>query len=165
MAKGKGGRPTLFTPELLETILDEISEGSTQRACFRVPGRPTWRAWCKWKRANPEFLPQLAQADLDWCEFKEEKVNSIALDESKDIHNYEERIESEKNGLTIKTGATTDNTSVQRHKLQIETITRMMKWKNPARYGDKIEQQLTGKDGESLTPILNITIAGPKTNG
>lgn len=161
MAKGKAGRPGVITPELLEVVLDEIAEGSTERACFRKEGRPDWRTWCRWKRKNLEFAPRIAQANEDWCASMEAFVTDRANDTSQDVHHYEERIESEKNGLTVKTGATTDNTATQRAKLQIDTAFRLMVAKMPQRYGQKVQQELTGKDGAELTPVLNITIAPP----
>lgn len=161
MTKKKVGRPTLFTPELVAQILKEISEGSTERGCFRVPGRPAWQNWCLFKRsASAEFHDQLARAEKDWCAVHEDLVQKIAMDDSKDVHEWEETIEGPK-GVTIKRGATTDNTSVQRHKLQIETLQRIMKWKLPERYGDKVHSEITGKDGKELqafAPVLNITI-------
>lgn len=144
MAPKKIGRPTVFTEAFLEEILDEIAEGSTERACFRKPGRPMWRNWCKFKRNNPEFRPRLAQANEDWCAVKEDSVEVIAMDDSNDVHNYTETTVSDKNGTTIKTGATTDNTSVNRARLQIDTIKNLMKWKMPERYGDKIQTEHSG---------------------
>jgi hypothetical protein len=153
MATKKMGRPTVFTPELQIEILNEISEGSTQRACFRKDGRPTWRAWCAWKRDNPDFLPRLAQADRDWCEFHEAELQRIALDESNDVRECVETIDSP-NGITTKRKTTTDNTSVQRHKLQIETISRLMKWKMPERYGDKVQNEHSGSI--SVVPVIEL---------
>lgn len=170
--KKKTGRPTVFTPELLAEIIKEISEGETERGCFRKPGRPDWSSWCKFKQtASEEFFHQLAIAEKAWCAVHEDLCRQIAMDDSKDVHNYEERIDSEKNGLTVKTGATTDNTSVNRARLQIDTIRNLMKWKMPERYGDKVQQELTGKDGAALIPaVLNISIvtkdgSGNKTGG
>jgi hypothetical protein len=142
MAK-KLGRPTLFTKELQQEILNEIANGSTQRACFRKEGRPTWTAFCLWKRENPDFLNQLAQADKDWCQFYEAELQRIALDESNDVRECVETIDAP-NGITTKRKTTTDNTSVQRHKLQIDTISRLMKWKMPERYGEKVQQEHSG---------------------
>ncbi len=160
MAKKKVGRPTVFTPELIAQILKEISEGETERGCFRKEGRPAWSNWCVWKRQHLEFQDQLAQAERDWCAVHEDLVQQIAMDDSKDVHEWEETIDGPK-GMTVKRGATTDNTSVQRHKLQIETLQRIMKWKLPERYGDKMRSEITGKDGvelQAFAPVLNITI-------
>lgn len=161
MAKLRG-RPTLFTEELLETILDEISHGSTERECFRKEGRPNWSNWTRWKRANPSFRAQLTQASEDWCESMEAELYRIANDETRDVLEWEETSEGLK-GVTTKRGKSSDNTAVQRDRLRVDTISRMMKWKMPQRYGDKITQEVTGPEGAALVPILNITIA--KKNG
>lgn len=151
----KVGRPTVFTPELLETILQEISEGETQRGCFRKPGRPSWVAWGHFKnRAEPEFLSQLAHAEKLWCEVHEDRIQAIALDDSKDVHNYTETTVSDQRGTTVKTGATTDNTSVNRAKLQIDTISRLMKWKMPERYGEK--QQIEHSGNVNIQPAIEL---------
>lgn len=149
------GRPTNFTPEFVDEILVEITEGSTERACFRKEGRPAWANWCRYKRLNPEIYNRLAQVERDWCAVHEDLVHKIAMDESKDVHQYEEITDSPK-GRTIRTGATTDNTSVQRHKLQIETVTKMMKWKLPDIYGDKVENKHTGS--VLIAPAINMSV-------
>lgn len=150
----KLGRPSAFTPELLEEILTDISNGLTERASFRKPGRPEWSCWTRWKRANPDFYTQLAHAERDWCTVHEDVVHTVANDISKDITPYEEKTVSDRNGITIKTGATSDNTAVQRHKLIIDTTKNLMKWKMPERYGDKIQNEHSGSI--SVVPVIEL---------
>jgi hypothetical protein len=87
----------------------------------------------------------------------EDKLYQIALDETRDVLEWEETSEGPR-GLTTKQGRSSDNTAVQRDRLKADTISRMMKWKMPQRYGDKITQEVTGPNGGDLVPVLNINI-------
>jgi transposase len=49
------GRPTVATPELVEAILDRLSEGEPLRAICRAAGMPGRGTVYRWRRADPEF--------------------------------------------------------------------------------------------------------------
>ncbi len=153
------GRPTLFTAEVLEEILEWVSHGGTERAYFRQEGKPSWRAWTNFKRNSPSFLPQLMIAKEDYCEVKEDEIYNIAMDRSSDYHAWEETTVGPK-GTTVKTGVTSDNTFVQRHRLQIDTIWKIMRSTMPRKYGDKVQQEISGPGGGPI-PVVNI---GAKTS-
>lgn len=154
----KKGRPTLFTTELLEKILDWISDGGTERAFFRQPNLPTWRNWTKFKRANLEELrPQLLASKEDYCEVKEDEIQQIANDTSRDVI-FDEIESTTKDGrLTVKKVAKSDNTAINRDRLRIDTIWKLMRATMPRKYGDKTTTELTGADGKDFTININLT--------
>lgn len=154
------GRPPAFTPEILEKVLDLISDGETERSVFRREALPAWRTWTKFKRENAEFIPQLLRAKEDYCEVKEDEIYLISRDTTGDLHKWIETTDGPR-GRTVKQGVTSDNTSVQRHRLQIDAIWKLLRSTMPRKYGEHIQQELTGKDGADLVPVLNITIAPP----
>lgn len=140
--KKKGrGRPTVFTPEILENILTWVAEGGTEFSFFKQDNTPAWRTWTKFKRENPDFIPKLIGAKEDYCEVKEHEVLEIANDTSRDFHSWTETVEGPR-GLTTKKGVTSDNTACQRARLQIDTIWRVLKSTMPRKYGDKLEQEV-----------------------
>ena len=54
---------------------------------------------------------------------------------------------------------------VQRDRLRIDTRKWLLSKALPKIYGDKITQEVTGKDGSALVPVLNVTIGKPKSEG
>lgn len=161
------GRPTKFTPEFQQFVLDKIANGLTERAVFELPNTPDWTAWCQFKRncieKNPTFLRQLAEAEKDWCAWAERELIRVGYNEDRDYHRWEEVTEhntTKNSGTVTKRGVTSDNTAVQRDKLKSEALIRLMKAKRPDLYGDKVTAEHTGKNGENLfTPVVNITIS------
>lgn len=137
------GRPTLFTPELLNTVLTRISEGENERSIFRTEGFPTWQAWTAFKfrkaeEKSPEsqlFFVQYAQAKDAKYEAWEDKIIEIAKDDSRDII------------LDAKGNQRSDNTAVNRDRLQIDSMKWLMSKALPKKYGEKITQELTGAGG------------------
>lgn len=150
----KKGRPPVFTAELINLILELIAEGQTERAIFRRQGMPEWTTWSKYKREHPDFIPHLIRAKEDFCEVKEDEIYEISKDTSKDYHHWEETTEGPR-GVTIKRGVTSDNTSVQRNKLQIDTIWRLMRSTMPKKYGD--HQQLEHSGSINVQPIIELS--------
>lgn len=142
--RGKG-RPTVFTPAMLEKILRIIAEdGIPERAIFRQEGMPEWSSWTKYKRNHPEFIPQYTCAKADGCEVWEEHIYNVAHDESRDL---------QPDG---KGSVKSDNTAVNRDRLKIDTVWKLMRSTEPRKYGDKVQQELTGADGKDLIPALKL---------
>ncbi len=155
------GRPTVFTQEILEKILDLISGGLTEHAVSKLDGMPSWSAWCYFKRwakdNDAEFMSKLAQATDDWCTFQESKRHEIAEDQTRDVMDVEEITESEKHGTTIKRKKVSDNTAIQRDRLRVDVIENTLKWKLPQKYGDKAQVTHQNPDGSGLSVIVNIS--------
>lgn len=76
----------------------------------------------------------------------EDDIDQIASNETRDL---------QPDG---KGGFKSDNTFVNRDRLRIDTKKWIMCKRMPHIYGDKIQQEVTGKDGKDLIPVLNITI-------
>lgn len=159
MAKNKGGRPSAFNAELLEEILLAMAEGHSERQIFERAGYPEWRTWSKYKREHPEFIPHYVQAKEDGYKVWEHRMLIRAQDTSRDvIYDESEILDKDGNVKSTKKIAKSDNTAVNRDRLIIDTMKWQMSKIMSKIYGDKIEQQLTGKDGAEFQPILNITI-------
>lgn len=142
--RGKG-RPTLFTPALLDFIIQEISDGCTEYSIFLKPAMPCWRAWTKYKREHPDFIPIYAQAKGDCYEVWEHKMRTRAMDESRDL---------QPDG---KGGFKSDNTAVNRDRLCIDTDKWLMSKLMSKKYGDKVQQELSGPEGGPI-PGLKVII-------
>jgi hypothetical protein len=62
---GKGGPPTIRTPEIRERLLALLGEGIPLREICRVPGMPSRSPIYRWRRADPEFNDQFESA-AEW---------------------------------------------------------------------------------------------------
>ena len=155
------GRPTTYTKERGDQICELISEGRTTLAVSRMLGMKR-HTIIKWARKYPDFGAMYAQARQHLYEHWADEILDDAENETRD--NVSRRVI--KTGYSQKLGdynetieqITSDNTAVQRDRLKVDSKKWLLSKLLPKEYGDKIETQLTGKDGESLTPVLNITI-------
>lgn len=103
---------------------------------------PAWRTVYDWKNADAAFSARIAGA-------REAGFDAIAH-ECLDIADETafDTIEGE-NGLRANTEW------ISRSKLRVETRLKLLaKW-DPQRYGDKIQQEVTGKGGGALQIVLN----------
>jgi hypothetical protein len=117
-------RPSEFTQEIADKILDRISEGEMLTKICGEEGMPPRKTVYTWLAARPAFKDAYARAREEWAEFYEEKVLSIAFDDKGDFF-----VEDGK--------AVADHARVQRARLQVDTLKWfMMKWA-PRRYGEK----------------------------
>lgn len=118
--KRKIGRPSKYSDEMAEKICEKIANGRSLRSICAEDGMPTTSTVCKWLIENKEFSEQYARA-------REEQADSFA-DEIIDIAD----------SVAPEAG------EVAKAKLQIDA----RKWKAskmaPKKYGDKVEQQITG---------------------
>jgi hypothetical protein len=117
-------RPSEFTQEVANKILDRVSEGEMLTKICNEEGMPPRKTVYTWMAARPAFKDAYARAREEWAEFYEERVLAIAFDDKGDFF-----IE---NGKTV-----ADHARVQRARLQVDTLKWfMMKWA-PRRYGEK----------------------------
>jgi hypothetical protein len=116
------GRPSGYTDEIAEKILDRISEGEMLTKICQEEDMPPRKTVYTWMSARAAFKAAYARAREEWAEFYEEKVLEIAFNDKGDFF-----IENGK--------AVADHARVQRARLQVDTLKWfMMKWA-PRRYG------------------------------
>lgn len=150
-AKKPTGRPTLFTEELIDKILEQIADGANERDIFKQEGYPIWRAWTAFKRKesineNSTFMPQYRMAFEDKYLCWESLITNISDDQSRD------QVPDGKGGYK------SDNTAVNRDRLRVDSRKWLMAKALPKVYGDKLQQELSNPDGTAFAPILNINV-------
>lgn len=127
--KNKGGRPTLFTKELADTICNQLSEGISLRTVCSGEGMPNKQTVFRWFRENKEFCDQYARA-------KEESADALA----------EEVLELSDESSRVVLGIDrSDNARVQAMKLRVDTRKWIMSKMKPKKYGDKMDLTSDGK--------------------
>jgi len=159
MAK-RGPKPKYDPQIILPEIFELMRLGYSSRSICRRKDFPSWSEFMRMiAETTDEMRDQYAQARECMVDAWVIDAVDIAKDESRDYQNYEETIESPK-GVTVKKAVKSDNTASQRDRLKCETILKVAAKMLPKKYGEKIQQEITGKDG--LAIVVNIT---PKPNG
>lgn len=118
--KRKTGRPTKYSDETVERICELIASGMSLRTVCSQEGMPSAVTVCKWLSENEEFSKQYARA-------REEQAVSFA-DEI----------------IQIADSVDPDSAAVAKAKLQIDSRKWLAARMAPKKYGDKVEQQITG---------------------
>ena len=118
--KRKTGRPSKYSDELAEKICELIASGMSLRAVCSQDSMPSAVTVCKWLSENEEFSKQYARA-------REEQAVSFA-DEI----------------ISIADSVEPDSAAVAKAKLQIDSRKWLAAKMAPKKYGDKVEQQITG---------------------
>lgn len=144
------GRPSSFTQEIADEIVDRLSKGEPLAEICRDDHMPAVRTVSDWKRANEAFSADFACARDEGYDQIAADCLRIADDSSGDDDPAEEELEGQGHGGALKRRRAGGAENVQRSKLRIETRLKLLaKW-DPKRYGDKVA--LTG-GGEGDAPI------------
>ena len=142
MLRGMSKRATKRTPEVIDRIIDGLSDGVPLRELCRQEGMPAWRTVYDWLAADDELAARFARArDLGFDAIAEEALG-IADDGTND---WMERRRQDGGVDTV-----VNSEHIQRSKLRIETRLKLLaKW-SPKRYGEKAEVAHTGADGGAV---------------
>ncbi len=146
------GRPSTFTQEIADEICARLSKGETLADICRDDHMPAVRTVSHWKEASEAFKADFARA-------REEGFDEIAADCL--------RIADETTFDTIITdnGDKPNTEWISRSKLRIETRLKLLaKW-DPKRYGDKVDVNHGGQDGNPVSMNWAIEFVKPKDEG
>lgn len=105
-----------------------------------------------WLSKDKGFSDQYARAMESRTEVLAEEILEIADESAADFTETED-------GKTVFNGE-----AVQRSKLRVDTRKWLMSKMAPKKYGDKITQELTGKDGKPLNTAPTIIFTGCPPN-
>jgi hypothetical protein len=145
------GRPDIFSQEKADLICEQISTTSKSlRTICKMKGMPSVQTVLKWLREDRRgFVAQYARAKEEQADFMCEEMIDIADDGSNDL-------------MTIEKGDTSyevENKEVtNRSKLRVETRKWLASKLKPKKYGDKLDMELTGKDGGPIETKFDITL-------
>ena len=116
-----GGRPTDYTPELASRFCGEIALGNSLRSVVARDDMPSHTAIYEWLAKYPEFAEQYARAKTDSGDSDADKIEEIA-----------ERVLS-------------GELEPQQARVAIDAYKWTAGKKRPKKYGDKIQQEVTGR--------------------
>lgn len=139
------GRPSSYSEEVAEAICERLSKGEPLAVICRDEAMPGYRTVYDWMRANEAFSASIARAREEGFDYIAADCLQIADDSAGDVK------------LVGDDEREVCNTEfVQRAKLRIETRLKLLaKW-DPKRYGDKVTQEITGKDGGPIDASVTV---------
>lgn len=137
------GRPTDYTPELADLVCERLANGESMRSVSRDDNMPAMCTLFKWLRIHPEFAQQYAKA-------KEESADAL-VEDMLDIADNQVEQPLIVDGLPMQVDGklvmVKDAVSVNHAKLRVDTRKWAASKLKPKKYGDKVTQEVTGKDG------------------
>lgn len=148
-----GGRPRGsdgYTDQIGAKVCSLVLQNYPVRQIAARKGMPTETTIWRWLAAHDDFREQYARAKELQAERFAEEIVEISDDGTND---WVER-EGE-NGHTI---TVVDHEHIQRSKLRVDARKWLMSKMAPKKYGDKIEHEVTGKDGGPLETITRIEL-------
>lgn len=124
------GRPTIFTPELMDKICHELSQGKSMRTVCKDPDMPDPATIFRWLRTNEEFCKQYARAKEESADAMSEEI----LDISDGAVNLAVEVDPKASGAVV-----------QAARLQVDTRKWLMSKMKPKRYADKLDLSSGGE--------------------
>jgi hypothetical protein len=124
-----GGRPSDYSPELVETICNLLIEGNSLRAIEDMDGMPSKTAILRWVSKHPEFRDQYARALEARTDAHADEILAIADDGHNDWmqKQFGDDVKWVENGEAIR-----------RSQLRIDSRKWLMSKLAPKKYGDKL---------------------------
>lgn len=142
------GRPLIYTKELADEICELLGRGIPLIKICKMEGIPSYSTVIGWlwkdTEYKKEFLNNYNEARRQQADYFAEEIVTIADDGENDTYT-----KYDKDGNPIKI---INFDHIGRSKLRMDARKWYSSKVEPKKYGDKIEQRLTGKDGEDLIP-------------
>lgn len=141
---------TLYNPQdFYDEICAWIADGKTLRAYSRQEGKPSHTLIYEWIDADKEFGLRFARARDAGHDSIAEECLEISDDGSNDTYETED-------------GERVNSDHIQRSKLRVWTRLQLLaKW-NPKKYGDKVQNEVSGPDGGPIPTELTIKFVDTK---
>lgn len=137
-----GGRPSKYTDDLALVICERLALGESLREVCSSDGMPDKSTVLRWIVGNEPFRDQYARAREAQTEHWLDEILEIADDGTND---WIER--QNKDGSKFEV---VDHENIARSRLRVDSRKWIMSKLAPKKYGDKITQELTGKDGGAI---------------
>lgn len=129
------GRPSTYTDELAQSLLDHVAEGGLLIDWCRIEGHPSTSTVQRWTEANEQFRAAYARARETGLHVMAEEVIAISDDASGDWRKGDK-------GEDV-----LDSEHVQRSRLRVDSRKWLASKLLPKVYGDKQQHEHSGPDG------------------
>lgn len=152
------GRPSIYTPELETKICDLIAEGKSLREICRADDMPSRDTIYAWMATNKAFSYRYEKSVEDRAEKLAEDILAIADDDTGDI-GYREGEGEDEDGQKAKPFIKIEN--IQRARLKVDARKWIASKLFPKKYGDKIQNEVTGANGGPLDFHVTVNLVRP----
>ena len=140
------GRPSRFTQKIADEICARLSKGEPLAEICRDDHMPAVRTVSDWRKAREGFSADFARA-------REEGFDQIATDCLRIAD------DTDNDTLFTENGDRPNTEWISRSKLRIETRLKLLaKW-DPKRYGDKVDINHGGQDGNPIKSETSVTVS------
>lgn len=134
------GRPSAYSDVIADAICERLAEGESLRSICSDDGMPDKSTVFRWLAANEGFCDQYARAREAQADSLFDDILDIADDGSND---WMEKRNSDGENI----GWQENGEALRRSVLRVDARKWMAGKLRPKKYGDKLVQELTGKDG------------------
>lgn len=131
-----------YSPELADAICELISSGKSIREICSAEGMPDKSSIFRWLGKHEEFRDQYARAKEEQTELYADELVEIADDISGDVSGELQMPNS---------------VAVQRARLRVDTRKWILSKLLAKKYGDKLDMNLSGKDGGPIQAAIAVT--------
>lgn len=145
--EGKTGRPSVMTPEVMDSIVLRISEGESLRSVCRDPDIPSKTTVLRTVDKDSQFADRYARARESLYAGWAEECLDIADDGTTDYVT--------KTGRNGHEYEAVDQEHIQRSRLRVDTRRWLLSKLLPSQYGDKVEHKHGGEVAHTVTHSLD----------
>lgn len=131
----KRGRPTTYTNAIACEICAELASGRSLRSVCSSERMPDARTVFRWLAEKDDFRQQYTRAKEESADALVEDMLSIADDGLNDTYTDEDGNERVMQDV------------IQRSRLRVDTRKWIASKLKPKKYGDKVQQEVSGPDG------------------
>lgn len=149
------GRPSDYSEIIADEICEQLASGRSLVQICADPDFPSHAAVYRWLEANEAFRDRYARARDRQAELYAAEIITLA----------DTPVEARK--VVIKPDGTEEITigdAVDRTRLQIDARKWYASKLAPKKYGDKVQQEVTGADGAPIQAAITIEFVKPNGN-
>jgi len=137
-------RPSSFTQEMADLICKRLADGESLRSICANDGFPAASTVFKWLSEKQPFSEQYARAREAQADHLAEQILQIADDGSNDTYPTDD-------------GQAVNHDVIARSRLRVDARKWLASKMAPKKYGDKVTQEHTGKDGGDIQHSVRVS--------
>lgn len=152
------GRPSEYRDDLAELICDRIADGESLKAICAEEAMPGRSTVFRWLATHETFRDMYAHAREEQAETLADEIVGISDEECTMI-----RAAKHGSGDDDGEGNTEvvfDSTAVARNRLRVDARKWVAAKLKPRKYGDKIQQEVSGPNGGPVGMVVSVTVNG-----
>ena len=147
IVKNRGGRPSIRTPEMIDTILLRLAGGESLTGILKTKGMPTLQSFMNWLSVDTDLQRRYSEARVIQVETLAEEIIDISDNGTND---WMQLNDPDNPGYAL------NGEHIQRARLRVDTRKWFVAKMLPKKYGDR--QILAGDKDAPLSPTVNLII-------